>query len=187
MRLFIALPLPEDIEEALSKTIFAFKQKGGKVKWVAPKNIHLTLKFLGEVGEDRVVKIKSALDDIAQKYPPISTSVNKIGAFPNLGRPKIIWAGLEGETDRMEKIAGEIENTMEKLGFEKENRRFKPHLTLGRIKDSRGMEELTDYLKNYSLDPMPLSIDRIVLFKSTLMPRGPIYDRLHEAMLNPLS
>ena len=87
--------------------------------------------------------------------------------------------------ERMTELAVVVDTAMNGLGFAKEERRFKAHLTLGRIKESRGTEELTAYLKNYHLDPMSLTMDRIVLFKSTLTPRGPIYDRLYEAFLRP--
>ncbi len=183
MRLFIALPLPGEIEEHLGKAIFALKQKKGKVKWVAPKNIHLTVKFLGEVEEDKLGEITSRLDNIAQNNEAIHSMVHNVGAFPNLFHPKVIWAGLEGDTDRMEKIAVEIEEAMAPLGFEREERRFKPHLTLGRIKDSRGMEEMTEYIGTFRMTPAPVYLDRIVLFKSTLTPKGPIYERLYEATL----
>jgi len=183
MRLFIAMPLPEEIEEHLGKVIFALKQKRGKVKWVAPKNIHLTVKFLGEVDEDQVDKITPLLTEVALKFKVIKTSSDRVGAFPNLSHPKIIWAGLNGETARMTEIAEAIEDALEPLGFEKENRRFKAHLTLGRIKDGRDLNELTDYIKSYDFTPAAFDMDRIVLFKSTLTPRGPIYERLFEAVL----
>lgn len=183
MRLFIALPLPEEIEEHLGKVIFALKQKRGKVKWVAPKNIHLTVKFLGEVEEDRIDKITPLLSEVAKKYHVIRTSTDRIGAFPNPKHPKILWAGLNGETDRMADLAGAVEDALVPLGFEKENRKFKAHLTLGRIKDGRDLNELTAYLQSYDFTPAAFTMDRIVLFKSTLTPRGPIYDRLFEAVL----
>jgi 2'-5' RNA ligase len=183
MRLFIAMPLPSHIEESLGKAIFVLKQKGAKVKWVAPKNIHLTLKFLGDVDEDKVPDISRAIEKVAGKYGKIEGTVDRLGAFPGVNRPRVIWSGLSGQTETLARIASDVENEMAALGFEKENRPFKSHLTLGRVKDSFKSGDLAEAVKSYEFVPEPVVFDRIVLFKSTLTPRGPIYDRLFEAGL----
>ncbi len=183
MRLFIALPLPLEVEEYLSKIIFAFKQKKAGINWVAPKNIHLTVKFLGESEDAKVPSITSAIDSVARAYPVLHATVDAVGAFPDMKRPRVIWAGMSGDIDKMAGVAIDIENAMSEFGFEKENRPFKPHLTLGRVKDVYGLSDLTTYLGSYNITPTDLTLDKIVLFKSTLTPRGPIYDRLHEGML----
>ena len=97
----------------------------------------------------------------------------------------MIWAGLaESDSVReMEKMARQVELAVRQLRFEPDSKGFKPHLTLGRVKDPRDLGELPEYLKSYRFDPLPLRLDRLVLFQSTLTPQGPIYDRLHEAKL----
>ncbi len=183
MRLFIATPLTEEIEETLAEVIFDFKQKRGRVKWVNPKNIHLTLKFLGDTDERLVAPIKKAIEETTSRHNKIESTINRVGVFPNLNRPKVIWAGLSEGIEALKSLAGDIENEMAKLGFEKEKRPFKSHLTLGRVKDSSGLHDLGEAIKNYELTPQKLIFDRIILFKSTLTPSGPIYDRLFEANL----
>ncbi|UCD95113.1 MAG: RNA 2',3'-cyclic phosphodiesterase [Candidatus Zixiibacteriota bacterium] len=183
MRLFIAMPLPANIEESLGKAIFILKQKGAKVKWVAPKNIHLTLKFLGEVDEARVADISRAIEKVAGNYGKIESTIDRLGAFPTMNRPRVIWSGLSGQIETMARISSEVENEMAALGFKKEDRPFKSHLTLGRVKDSFKLGDLVEAIKAYQFIPEPVTFDRIVLFKSTLTPRGPIYDRLYEAKL----
>ncbi len=183
MRLFIALPLTKEIEEALGKIIFILKQKSGRVKWVAPKNIHLTVKFLGEVDENKLDEIKKAIQMVAKKYERVNCSLDAVGGFPNLSRPRVIWAGLAGEIENMEKIVNDIEEETFKLGFPKEEKRFKPHLTLGRIKESYGLDDLVNYIKSYRMEPMNFQMSTLVLFKSTLTPGGPIYDKLFESKL----
>lgn len=183
MRLFIALPLPSEIEESLGKLIFVLKQKGRHVKWVAPKNIHLTAKFLGEVDEDKIPVIMEIVKKTGSKYSVVDCLVDKIGAFPNLVRPRIIWAGFSGGIETLESIVTDLEDETEKLGFPREGKRFKPHITLGRVKENYGLGDMIDYIKSYQVVPENMRLDNLVLFKSTLTPRGPIYDRLFETRL----
>jgi len=183
MRLFIALPLTKEIEEALGKIIFVLKQKSGRVKWVAPKNIHLTVKFLGEVNENKIDSIKSSIQTIALKYQRVDCTIDAIGGFPNLSRPRVIWAGLTGQVQVLENIVHDVEEETFKLGFPKEEKRFTPHLTLGRIKENYGLDDLVSYIKTYQMESLNCPISTLSLFKSTLTPAGPIYDRLLEAEL----
>lgn len=183
MRLFIALPLPQEIVQFLGNIVADFRQKPGKVKWVNPKNIHLTLKFLGETDNGKVEAISRSIKNTAGKHPSINNIIDKIGGFPNLRRPKVIWAGLTDNIDKLEDLASDIDSEMTELGFEKETRKFKSHLTLGRVKDNRDMSDLAKYLESYQIQPMAVLFDKIVLFKSTLTPAGPIYERMFEAGL----
>jgi len=183
MRLFIAMPLPSIIEEALAKIIFDLKQNRSGVRWVKPQNIHLTLKFLGETDESKVKAIGDVIEKVSKNYNTLSGKIDIIGGFPNLKRPRVIWAGMSNPIEILAEIAEAIEDELEELGFEKEKRKFKSHLTLGRVKDSFGLPGLVEVIKNYKFMPEELKFDRIVLFKSTLTPGGPIYERLLEAEL----
>ena len=183
MRLFIAFPLAEEVEERLGGIIDDLKSRGGRIKWVEPKNIHLTARFLGDTQESLVGKLSELLDSVAAEYQAVSTTINGLGAFPNLSRPRVIWAGLGENTESLAKIAGDVEMGVRRLRFKKEPKRFKPHLTLGRVKDPSGLQELIAYIESYTVEEIPVLFDRLVLFKSTLTPQGPIYERLHEAML----
>jgi RNA 2',3'-cyclic 3'-phosphodiesterase len=181
MRLFIATPLSKETEEYLAKVIFELKQVRSKVKWVAAKNIHLTLKFLGDTEESKVEPIKAAIQKVADNSHSAKCTIDKLGGFPNLKRPRVIWAGISGEIDKIKSIASEIDNEMNRLGFEKEDRPFKSHLTLGRVKESSGLKDLTEAVTNYKLNPQNITFDKIILFKSTLTAGGPIYESLFEA------
>ncbi|UCD65024.1 MAG: RNA 2',3'-cyclic phosphodiesterase [Candidatus Zixiibacteriota bacterium] len=184
MRLFIALPLEKTVEDRLEGIIDSLAQKGGSVKWVKPRNIHLTLRFLGDTDERLVGRIKTEIDAVAAAHGPVKTAISRLGAFPNLNRPRVIWVGIEERLEDLRKMARDMELRARTLRFEKESRAFKAHLTLGRIRNPQGLDELTDYMKDYALAEIPVVLDRIVLFKSTLTPQGPIYDRLHEAALS---
>jgi 2'-5' RNA ligase len=183
MRLFIAMPVPRDIQEELGRIVFLLKQKGGSVKWVIPKNIHLTMKFLGDTEENLVDSINEQIDAIAHDSAAVETIITRLGAFPNLSRPRIIWAGLDKNIEALAEVSGKVEEAAKALGFEAEERRFKAHLTLGRVRQAAGLGNLTSYMKSLDIPSMSFTMDRLVLFKSTLTPRGPIYDQLHEAVL----
>ncbi len=184
MRLFIALPLEKNVEEELGRIISTLKQKGGSVKWVKPENIHVTLRFLGDTDEGLVDRIKSEIDAAVASHQQVQTAISTLGGFPNLRRPRVIWVGIEKNLEMLRKMAKDVEHRMRSLRFEKEKKSFKAHLTLGRVRNPKGLEGLAEFMESYSLEEIPLLFDRIVLFKSTLTPQGPIYERLHEAMLS---
>lgn len=183
MRLFIALPLEAEVERKLGNIINDLRGQDGKIKWVNAKNIHLTLKFLGDTNPNEVDSIKTELQRLAKPYSKFTGNIIKLGAFPNLNRPRVIWAGMDSVPEKMISLAKEIDQAMHTLGWDLEARPFKPHFTLGRVKDSRGLEQLTDYMKQYRFEPIPFCFDKLVLFQSTLTPRGPIYKSLLDISL----
>ncbi len=183
MRLFIALPLGSSVKTALGSIISDLKPHGGSVKWVKPENIHMTLRFLGETDEKLLGDIKEVIDEVAGQHHRVETSISKLGGFPNLNRPRVIWVGMEKDIDHLAKVARQMELKIRTLGFEEESKPFKAHLTLARVRAPQGLNNLVGHLRDYRMEEIPVSFDRIILFKSTLTPQGPIYDRLHEAML----
>lgn len=184
IRLFIALPLPNEVEHELGRLIGLFRPKTGAVRWVPAGNIHLTVKFLGDTEEKLVDQIGLAIDEVAAEYQPFAATIDRLGAFPNLRRPNVIWVGASAPVEPAAEIARKIEHRMHELRFPKEKRPFKAHLTLGRVKQGQSIGELAEYLAAYRLIPIACPLDRLTLFKSTLTPGGAIYDRLHEAMLS---
>ncbi|HUV30693.1 MAG TPA: RNA 2',3'-cyclic phosphodiesterase [Acidobacteriota bacterium] len=185
MRLFIALPLTRPVEEQLGRIISLCRQTGGPVKWVVPHNVHVTARFLGDTEQARVPSLKTVIDEVSAQFRTIASAIDRLGGFPNLNRPRVIWAGLGENTETMANLARQIELRVRKLRFEPEKKSFRAHLTLGRVRSSRGIEELTAFLQSYKFEAIPIQLDRICLFKSTLTPTGPIYERLHEALLQP--
>lgn len=183
MRLFIATPISSEIEKELSRIISALKSVGGPVKWVAPTNIHLTLKFLGETDKKLVPEINGIIDEIAAKHSAISSGLANLGAFPNYHRPRVFWVGLERGTEELSEVAFELDRALHNLGFAEENRPFKGHLTLGRVKFPNGLEKLSETIKSFNVEKKPLIFDKLILFKSNLTPRGSIYEILHEKKL----
>jgi len=160
------------------------KYSGADVKWVAKDNIHLTLKFLGEVSEEKIEVIKSILDGITSKTRPFEITVKDIGAFPKIEYPRVIWAGLDKGSDESKVLAEKTDNALSSIGFEKETRPFTAHITIGRVRSSKNKDALKD--KMHSVDDKLLSgatqsVSSVILFKSTLTPSGSIYTKLHES------
>ena len=183
MRLFIASPISAEVEKELTRVIAALTSSGGPVKWVAPSNIHLTLKFLGEADEQLLPDLRLIIDETAKKHKAVESGLSGLGAFPNLNRARVYWVGLAGGKEQLASIARDLENKVYKLGFEKENRPFKSHLTLGRVKTPQGLQKHNDVVIATKVSQILFKFDRIILFKSTLTPGGPIHDFLHEAVM----
>lgn len=184
MRLFIAIELSDDIKKGLSRIQSHLKYSGADVKWVETDNIHLTLKFLGEADEDKLAYITSALDAIGKAVSPFNIVVKEIGAFPKIEYPRVIWVSLDKGAEESKRLAKMIDERLSEIGFQKEERPFSPHITIGRVRSPKNKAALKE--KILSLDPNMMnlssqSISSVILFRSTLTPRGSIYTKIHEA------
>lgn len=182
MRTFIAIELSEEIRNALAQIQSHLKYAGADVKWVEKNNIHLTLKFLGEIDDKKCEKVKAVLDQIAAEFKPFELDLKDIGAFPKIEFPRVIWVGLDKGAKESTEIAKKIDEALSKTGFQEETRPFAAHLTVGRVRSSKNKEVLKEKITDYQL-PITKSeiIPSIILFQSTLTPKGPIYTKLHEA------
>ena len=179
MRLFIALPLEKNVEEELGKIISTLKQKGGSVKCVKPENIHLTVKFLGEISPESVRQVCQAAETAAASASAMELAVKGLGVFPDARRPRVVWAGLSGAIQSLIDFHAKLEENLVHVGFDKEKRRFTAHLTLGRVKKSLSSAKMVSALDACSaFTPRPISADRLVLYKSELRPEGAVYTAL---------
>ena len=180
-RAFIAIDLPESVKSFLSEAQEALKLYGFRVKWVRPQNIHLTLKFLGNTAAADTDKIAEAMRLAASNYPVVSLTAKAIGVFPNVRRPRVIWTGLKGQLEILENLQQTLDAHLADLGFQREKRAFKSHLTLGRVKGkiaSTRMKAALDKLKEFESESF--EINQIILFKSELRPSGAVYTKVHQ-------
>ena len=116
--------------------------------------------------------------------PPITLGAAGLGAFPSRRKPRVIWIGMEGEVQRLTRIQARVENALEPLGFGREKRPFRPHLTIGRVKDRRRLQALIDAMATLDMEPFnSFDADEIILYKSDLRPTGAIYTKLHRMSL----
>lgn len=184
MRLFIAVGLGEEMREKLAEVSAGLAHRLQGVSWVRPENIHLTLKFLGEVGEDDIPAVGQALDETASCHRPFDLSGRGLGAFPSPSRPRVIWAGLEGDRESLSRLARDVEERLSALGFPAEERPYHPHLTLGRVKNPSGPAGLEKILRETGADSLgPLPVAVLLLMKSTLAPDGAVHEVLSEHRL----
>jgi 2'-5' RNA ligase len=184
IRSFIAIDLPEATRHGLAAVQEQLKQSGAGVRWVKPGSIHLTLKFLGNIHPAQVEDIALAVAQEIRDEPPITLGAAGLGAFPSRRKPRVIWIGMEGEVQRLNGIQARVENALEPLGFVREKRAFRPHLTIGRVKDRRRLQALSDAMATLDMEPFnSFDADEIILYKSDLRPTGAIYTKLHRMPL----
>ena len=179
MRAFIAIEVPDEIRARLADLQRELAPTTRAARWVAANSIHLTLKFLGEIRQERIEAIDAGLS-LSWNHFPIS--VRGVGFFPGARSPRVLWAGLHAPT--LEALTEQIDTQLDRAGFEREKRKFRPHITLARSKDTRLERELVAAATKFSeTDFGSFTVDRLFLFESTLNPGGSIYKKVREYLL----
>lgn len=182
IRSFIAIDLPEVVRQSLESLALELRKADAPVGWTRPEGIHLTLKFLGNVAPSSIDQIKPILADIASGVEVFRLQACGCGAFPNIKQPRVIWAGMRGESEPLIQLQKEIDLALAPLGFEPEDRPFKPHLTLGRVKGRQNLRSLQQILlANQEFTAEPFDVTELVLYKSELRPDGARYTPLFRA------
>lgn len=143
--------------------------------------MHLTMKFLGNIEQSKVQKISKLLKNIASDFNSFTIQFSNIGGFPNMQRPRVVWMGIKKGSESLKHLNNKVECELEKIGFEKEKREYKAHLTLGRVKSLKNIPDLTRLINEAVLQFQgKIIIDKLMLFQSTLTPKGAIYTPLAE-------
>ena len=183
IRTFVAIDLPPALISLLEKVQEELKTTGLRVKWVRPKNIHLTLKFIGNISPSGIDKIRGAMTDAVDDIAGINLVARGVGVFPGIKRPRVIWVGLGGQIQLLFAMQRALEDNLEALGFEKEKRPFKGHLTLGRFKQTVHPDTIRRFIQEYAnLSSEEFTVRRIILFRSELKPTGAIYTQLQQVV-----
>ena len=185
IRSFLAFELPHEIRSGISDVSIDLRKSGLNVKWVNVDNIHLTILFLGNIEEDDIHPMEDSIGKICDKYSSFDISLEGIGLFPDIRKPRVIWLGLGGNIDRMGNFRDDLQGILSPFGIKKENRAFKPHITLGRFRNPTGKNgELGKYLTRYRSISSPVyTVNELFLFKSELKPSGARYTRINSWML----
>ncbi len=192
MRLFIAIPLPSQIQNYISVLQNNLKQYQKKIIYVQNKNTHITLKFLGETPNNKISDILNSIKTIAESNTSFNAKISTVDSFPNSFNPKILWLGLDKiSEEKIKKIAVGLDNLLESHGFQKETRDFTSHITFARVKDNINnsilANELVKIKKNIELtDFKKFNIDKITLFQSRLTNAGAIYEVIGETNLKTI-
>jgi len=184
IRCFIAVNLPQELKEDLQEYINALKIQVPKVKWVRAQALHITLKFLGPVPAETLQTVQDKLTGSRRGIESFRMVVSNFGAFPNRRKPRVIWLGLKAVPQQpLYQLHSQIDALMEPLGFEREKRRFSPHLTLGRVKFPLDMTGLWDYMTSEPFPEYTFDVSEFALMKSTLKPSGAEYATLQKYSL----
>jgi len=184
IRAFIAIPLEPKIQHAIECVQDHLKKTNSDVKWVTPKNIHITLKFLGDVDTEQINSVKQTLANLFQNTRSFKVELSRLGAFPNIDRPRTLWVGLKDSKQRLSRIAVSLEKALGKIGFQGDQKSFSPHITIGRIRSSKNISALSKSMSNYQIsENCTQNISKIILFQSNLCPDGPIYKSLYQIKL----
>ena len=183
MRAFIAIELPEETKQELQELAGQLRRAGIRASWVKPDRMHLTLRFLGEIDEDQAETIAGHLVREYSGRAPFECAVEGAGAFPNVRRPSVLWAGVGPLEGGLADIQAVAEQAASGAGLKPERRRFRPHLTLGRIRKPEAAGHLGRALaplRTFRGKPFP--VRGVTLFSSTLTPEGPVYERIQECV-----
>lgn len=176
--------MPENIITCLENVQHALKRCGLDIRWVKPRNIHLTLRFLGDIPEEMCRPVETAIEAASCDFTPLMLSLKGLGVFPGIKKARVIWAGLSGETEALINFQHTLESQLAQMGIKKEPRSFKAHLTLGRIKRKIDPARLLDAVRTCcDFEPESFRADHIILFKSELKPTGAVYTPLFDRKL----
>jgi 2'-5' RNA ligase len=184
LRAFVAVEIPPGLLESLAAVQGELRRRGVQARWTRPENLHLTLRFLGDVPAERVANLATALRSAVAGHSGFRLTSAGIGVFPGLRRPRVLWAGLRGATADLARLQQEIEERLEAIGFPREARDFHGHLTLGRFDERVSAGLVADAIAAYASASFgSFDVREVVLFQSDLQPRGPVYAALARAPL----
>jgi RNA 2',3'-cyclic 3'-phosphodiesterase len=180
MRTFIALDLTDQIKARIKEVTDRLKNLPVKVKWVSNKNLHITLQFLGDINQEQLDIIKNIIRDISCQYRSFELYLKGFGFFPNPKKPRVFFINFSSD-QILETLVKALRKRLSRIGF-KEDKKFRSHITLARIKDLKNITRLTKEINRLEVKAK-FKIDKISLFKSTLTQKGPIYHEIFKTNL----
>ncbi len=185
IRTFVAVETSSAVREGAARLIETFRAAGADVKWVDPHNMHITLKFLGDVDSREIHQVCQAVEKAVGDVRAFEFEVRGAGAFPNATRPRTVWLGVAVGQKELVDLNGRIEPPLEKLGFRREARRYQPHLTIGRVRrGGPGVGELGRLIREHADRPIGrTTASGVIVFSSQLDRSGPTYEALARAPL----
>ena len=186
-RLFIAVDISDEAREAATEYVHRFKNDWPdpriRISWTRPQNLHLTLKFLGDVEEERLAELTDAIHIAAASVSNFQIEISGTGVFQSERKPKVLWIGVVDSGGNLKSAAREIEKNCAEIGFAKDERDFSPHLTIGRVRDPRSARELAGAHIRHEFGPVLFDVGRIVLYESELATGGSVYTPLIQVEL----
>jgi 2'-5' RNA ligase len=180
IRSFLAIDPPDEVIREIGAVQGRLRKLiEGDIRWVRPEGIHLTLKFFGDIFAADVANITAAAEKAVEKEEPFSLLIGGAGVFPDPRRPRVLWLGMSGDVERLLAFQKGLDQSLHEIGFPREERPFRPHLTLGRIKTPRGLIGLARALeKGEEYTAGRFVASGLSLLQSELTPRGAMYKQL---------
>jgi len=185
IRLFVAVDIPGEVRELLSRVLQELRGEMEGARWVKPENLHLTLKFIGDYEEEGLEKLTGEVRAAAERIPAFIAALDGCGAFPSGKRARVIWVGMAEGSEKAGRMARKLDARLERAGVKREDRPFKSHLTLARLKqpgDCSGYLKILNH-KLEGLPGLPFEVGEVVLYRSILSPHGPTYVPLERISL----
>ncbi|HJT32688.1 MAG TPA: RNA 2',3'-cyclic phosphodiesterase [Pirellulales bacterium] len=185
LRTFIAVEISSETRSRARQLFERLKGTDAKISWVKPECLHLTLKFLGDVDLREIPAVCDAVTQAVADLPPFEIEAHGAGAFPTAARPRTIWLGVGRGSEEMVALHDAVDRALGGLGYRREQRRFRPHLTVGRVRGGRDLDALGELLGQHAdFAGGVTSVDEVVVMSSELSPDGPEYEPLAAAPLN---
>jgi len=176
-RVFCAVELPDVVRTRLADHVLRLRKEvpEAAASWSRVENIHLTLKFFGNVEVKRIEKISEAAERVVKQFSTVQIGVGGTGVFPRPSRPQVLWIGVSDPSGQLTALQTKFENECAVEGFEKEDRAYRPHLTIARLRKPEGARDLADTHLQMQFDPIEVYVEELVLFRSELSPKGARY------------
>jgi len=178
IRTFIAIELPEQVKDQIRIEYLKLNSTDASIRWVKPKNLHLTLKFLGDIEEEKLKEVENSVTESVSPYNKLNLSLKGLGFFPDIKRPKVIWKEVAGDIDELLSLAESIEKNMTRIGFSAELRKFSPHITIGRIKKIKRREIDTILEMASDSEEVEFIAQNVKIIRSELIPGGAVHTTL---------
>ena len=184
-RIFLAIDISDAARDSCAAHIAALRSTFPQVRvgWERREKLHVTLKFLGSVSDGMLDELKVRVEEIAEKYASCDLRLHGTGVFPGVSRPRILWIGTDDSSGILNRIHGDLENACEVIGFEREAKRFHPHVTIGRVREPQAARKLADVHLQTQIEPVEFKVAKVVIYESKLQPTGSVYEVICAASL----
>ena len=184
-RIFLAIDLSDAARDVCAAHLEVLRSgfPNVRVGWERREKLHLTLKFLGSVDNGTLEELQTRVEDFTQKYASFVLRLQDAGVFPAVPRPRILWIGTHDSSEILNQIHAELEDTCEAIGFEREAKRFHPHVTIGRVREPHSARKLAEYHLQTKIEPVEFKVAELVIYESELQPTGSVYTAISAASL----
>jgi RNA 2',3'-cyclic 3'-phosphodiesterase len=176
-RIFIALDISAEVRTKIAVLTGGLRAEFPNLRmgWEKPEKIHLTLKFLGDIDERQIASLSEAVKRTADESAAFSLRMERTGCFPSAKKARVLWLGLTDGSGNLQKLQGRLEKEAEARGFEKEDRSFKPHLTIARLREPDKSRVLVDRFLQTEFEPVSFEVSEVLIYESKLQPMGSVY------------